>query len=321
MSGNRWTSGSFGSEEPFRAERLPYLEVEKLDDVEKASIERAIVERDRLLVDLQTDVLDLRSERNALDRRVSQLETERADLRERVRELEASRPAVEPREMFSTLGAAFDDVDVQADDRRYTVRDIDFTLKANVVQTDEGIRLHLPSLDERSATGNLSELSFRLRSPPPETDSEETSYVEIPDLVGLEQADAARSLATAGLDVGAVTTVEDLRQTPGTVVDQFPEPFAVAPPGAPVDLTLAAEREPSDTDVEGGDDEPDSTEPPLETIDGIGPTYASRLREVGVDRIADLARLDADAVAEITGASPGQTERWVAAAQSMAEDR
>jgi len=55
---------------------------------------------------LQTDVLDVRSERNALERQLSKVEAQREELRERVGELEAQRPALEPKQVFANLGAA-----------------------------------------------------------------------------------------------------------------------------------------------------------------------------------------------------------------------
>ena len=430
--------------ETFQVESLRYVDAEKLDDIEKASIERAVVQRERLLTELQTDFLHIQSERNALETRLSQLESERHDLRERVRELETQRPMLEPRTVFASLGTAFDEVDDDLADARYTVSDVDFTLKTNVVQTNEGLRMHLPSLDERSVTENLSEVSFRLRpkEKQAEPDRPEDDFREVPDLTGLTHEDAARRLAAARLAAGEVSTVDDPTERPGTVVGQFPDPYTIAPPESPVDLTVVVDRETAapeeaaaeaekpdedtavdaelsdsieerdvdasvderevdergvderdidereaderDVDAREGDDsaadsferaveepapdveaeiirrlreagvddleelvgrdpsalselldlperyvtpfyerlvERSETEPatltPLETIDGIGPTYARRLRDAGIEGVEPLARLDPKRVADAASAPSSRAEGWVEQAREL----
>jgi len=123
-----------------------------------------ITDQQESIVRLQTDVLDVRSERNALERQLSKVEAQREELRERVGELEAQRPALEPKQVFANLGAALQEADDDLASERYRVDDVDFTLKTNVIQTDEGIRMHLPSLDESSVSANLSEVSPATRT-------------------------------------------------------------------------------------------------------------------------------------------------------------
>jgi polyhydroxyalkanoate synthase len=50
----------------------------------------------------------------------------------------------------------------------------------------------------------------------------------------------------------------------------------------------------------------------VESVNGIGPTYAERLRDAGIETVADLAERDAAELAEITNASPSQAEEWLA---------
>lgn len=397
--------------ETFQLEEIPQLDAGKFETVERAAVERLITEQQSSLVRLQTDVLDVRSERNALERRLSKVEAEREDLRDRVGELEAQRPAVEPKQVFSTLGATLEEVDDNLASERYRVDDVDFTLKANVIQTDEGIRMHLPSLDESSVSANLSEVSFRLRAPRSEPEAAGPSYTDVPDLRGRPRETAARRLASAGLTVGTVERAADPATEPGTVIEQFPDPYAVAEPGSAVDLVLSEptengsdapgepnaesrpksdagrsaadettrpeESKPDDersrmdafrraivgvdpengaavvdrlrragiTDLEslteldpetiaaelslpadriaalqrrlGGGEEPIA----LETVSGIGPTYASRLRETGVLNVSQLAALDPETVAEVTRASTSRAEGWVEQARRLVADR
>jgi len=55
----------------------------------------------------------------------------------------------------------------------------------------------------------------------------------------------------------------------------------------------------------------------LETVDGIGPTYAERLRRAGIRRIADLADTDVDAVADAAGVSAEVATEWVERATAI----
>jgi len=49
----------------------------------------------------------------------------------------------------------------------------------------------------------------------------------------------------------------------------------------------------------------------VETVSGIGPTYAERLRDAGVETIADLAECDAAELAEIAETTESRTEDWL----------
>ncbi|MFW6317896.1 MAG: helix-hairpin-helix domain-containing protein [Halorubrum sp.] len=421
---DRYDAGdSFRIAETFQLTEVPHLDVEKLDAIERATVERLITGQQESLVRLQTDVLEVRTERDALDHRLSEVTDDRERLRDRVRELEAERPALEPKAVFANLGAALEAADEDLSSERYRVDDVDFTLKANLTQTEDGVRMHLPSLDESSVSANLSEVSFRLRAPRESPDRPETEYVDVPALRGLSREAAVRRLTAAGLALGSVERTPDPTTTPGAVVEQFPDAYAVAEPGAAVDLVLAAEpdsdsetgpdssaeaasdasdvaangpdaeaeSDASDaaddasgkdepggderermeafrravvevdpengsavadrlaragvTDLEslarldpeelaerlsipveliaalqerlGGDDEPRE----LESVSGIGPTYAGRLREEGIDTVAELSTLDPETVAEITRASASRAADWIEQATRMTEER
>ena len=49
----------------------------------------------------------------------------------------------------------------------------------------------------------------------------------------------------------------------------------------------------------------------VDTVSGIGPTYADRLHDAGIETVADLAEHDAAELAEITNASPSQAQDWL----------
>jgi polyhydroxyalkanoate synthase len=68
----------------------------------------------------------------------------------------------------------------------------------------------------------------------------------------------------------------------------------------------------SDSDVADDADETDDSEgQELEDIDGVGPTYADRLRAEGIEVPADLADNDPATLAEITNASVSSVEEWL----------
>jgi polyhydroxyalkanoate synthase len=50
--------------------------------------------------------------------------------------------------------------------------------------------------------------------------------------------------------------------------------------------------------------------PDVETVDGIGPTYAERLREAGIETVEDLREYDVEEVVEIVDAPESRVEDW-----------
>ncbi|AZH27152.1 hypothetical protein DU502_05255 [Haloplanus aerogenes] len=57
------------------------------------------------------------------------------------------------------------------------------------------------------------------------------------------------------------------------------------------------------------------TAPALETVDGIGSTYAERLRRAGIRSIADLADASVDAVAAAADVSVDRATDWIERAE------
>ena len=54
----------------------------------------------------------------------------------------------------------------------------------------------------------------------------------------------------------------------------------------------------------------------VDTVDGIGPVFAKRLTEAGLEDVASLAKASPDAVAEAAGVSAARARTWIELAQS-----
>jgi len=69
------------------------------------------------------------------------------------------------------------------------------------------------------------------------------------------------------------------------------------------------ESDESDVDVDATEDTDGAAG--VETVDGIGPTYADRLREAGVETVDDLADRDAAELADIAQSSESRAQDWL----------
>lgn len=72
---------------------------------------------------------------------------------------------------------------------------------------------------------------------------------------------------------------------------------------------------PDDTSSDGGgatsDDDAGGSAESVKNVKGIGPAYADRLREIGVETVADLANADAADVADRITVSEKRVQRWI----------
>lgn len=134
-----------------------------------------------------------------------------------------------------------DEVDTDLSGSRYTIADFSVNLRTGV-EHDNGVALKLPGLLSADPDG-LTDLSFSFRPRAPGGAGDEGSpldYDEVPALVGRSREAAETAVRVAGFTVGAVTTAPG---DPGRVLDQLPSAYALAEPGAAVDLVVGAEPE------------------------------------------------------------------------------
>ncbi len=95
---------------------------------------------------------------------------------------------------------------------------------------------------------------------------------------------------------------------------------------------LLGQGEATDTETEGSDvavhvehpgvdeDAEPASDLELEDIKGIGPTYADRLRDVGIGGVAELARADAGDLAEETDISETRLATWIERAKVRSDE-
>jgi predicted flap endonuclease-1-like 5' DNA nuclease len=174
----------------------------------------------------------------------------------------------------------------------------------------------------------------------PATESE--AAVKRADTGGSGQA-AAQAVETtaeseqAATDADASTGTADSTDEASTASDATPETTADAIDEAETDEAEADESETdessaadaeaaeattadapaaeTETAAEADADEP-AGDPDLESIKGIGPAYADRLRDAGVETVEQLAEADATALGEATDLSPNRIGNWIDRAQA-----
>jgi len=93
------------------------------------------------------------------------------------------------------------------------------------------------------------------------------------------------------------------------------EEDADAETGGTTEVEVEIEDDPSEAEHGGTDVETAVAEAvadgDLESVNGIGPTYAGRLREAGLDGLAALAEADAETVAEAAEVPVSRAEDWI----------
>jgi len=72
---------------------------------------------------------------------------------------------------------------------------------------------------------------------------------------------------------------------------------------------VAEEAAEAAAEATSAEDEPAS--PDVDTVDGVGPTYADRLRDAGIATVADMLEREPTEVADVTGASVSRVEDWL----------
>ncbi|WP_331232942.1 PHA/PHB synthase family protein [Natronorarus salvus] len=127
---------------------------------------------------------------------------------------------------------------------------------------------------------------------------------------------AERSAVEEDVDAEGEAEADD--EEPEAAHAQDPAGDETAPEDGELDETSGAADAAEDGDSQSMLSDVD--EEGLERIDGIGPSYADRLAEVGIEELADLADADADALADEIDVGASRVERWVDQANDQVSD-
>ena len=137
--------------------------------------------------------------------------------------------------------------------------------------------------------------------------------------VGTAEGDASEATADTAVETDADDDTEtdvDDEAAPETTVDAPAEDEPVIDEAEPAgeDDEEAAESDDEDGDV-SDDDEPDAavegSDDPVTEIKGIGPAYAERLADIGIETVGDLAAADPADIAAETDLSESRVAGWV----------
>ena len=105
-----------------------------------------------------------------------------------------------------------------------------------------------------------------------------------------------------------------------SAVEDEPEPAEIGIDDADEDVEEAVESQEAatdgPTDVDGESTSTDGEAeagdaPKVDVVNGIGPTYADRLREAGIETVADLRDTEAERVAEVAEVSESRAGEWI----------
>lgn len=118
-----------------------------------------------------------------------------------------------------------------------------------------------------------------------------------------------------------VATGTDAAGSTGSMVDEETAAGDVASAAEPAEA-VGPESEALTADVaESGPDTESASqaeEPPVQEIKGIGPAYSTRLGDVGIVTVGDLAEADPEELAAQTGLSDSRIGEWIKRAREFA---
>jgi predicted flap endonuclease-1-like 5' DNA nuclease len=141
---------------------------------------------------------------------------------------------------------------------------------------------------------------------------------------GVQQAEQAAQTAQRQSQQVAETAHQQGEQITRTVQQQTEEVVESAAEGAEeiaeesADAAEDVAAESTDVNVAAGESDDESEGQDLESIEGLGATYADRLRSYGIESVEHLAQADSETVADAAEISEERATEWVTSAQSQA---
>ncbi|WP_135663865.1 helix-hairpin-helix domain-containing protein [Halorhabdus rudnickae] len=114
-----------------------------------------------------------------------------------------------------------------------------------------------------------------------------------------------------GDDESATTATTDDESTSTATADTDERASVATDDDSEPTSTDDTETEAEDEDESEGTAESSEEAVDVQSIDGIGPAYAERLGEAGIEAVADLREADAATVAEDSGIAEGRVSTWI----------
>jgi len=152
---------------------------------------------------------------------------------------------------------------------------------------------------------------------PPEASKPFNEVIASEDVTTLEQSTGHIGLSVSGSSHAELWPEVCEWFAERSVVEDEPEPAEIAIDDADEETEEAVESQEAATedpeDVEGeSSEEPDAGDAPeVDVVNGIGPTYADRLREAGIETVADLREAEAERVADVAEVSESRAGEWI----------
>ena len=126
-------------------------------------------------------------------------------------------------------------------------------------------------------------------------------------VLGLESSDSSGGTdVTVERESDAAAADTDAAASTGSMTEEPPEPDAAAEPAEAAGPTSGADS------LDPGDDSE-----PVENVSGIGPAYADRLSEAGIETVDQLLDADPEELAADTDLSAKRIGRWQERAEEL----
>ncbi len=128
-------------------------------------------------------------------------------------------------------------------------------------------------------------------------------------LLGLDESRSPTS------EQPAAVTVEREPDEEQPTIDPEPEASEVSEPSPETKSEESAVEETEPEPITEETSSEDGADESVTSINGIGPTYADRLADAGIDTVSGLASADPEELAESTEIAESRLVRWVETAQ------
>ncbi|WP_406661853.1 PASTA domain-containing protein [Methanolobus sp. ZRKC3] len=225
------------------SKRQSYALVQKsIEGVESEfeAVREELTSKTDTLEQLKKENLVLKQDYTILNSRVQVILREKEEAEKKLEKLSRTRPELSSANLVKAFSDSFEkmgeSINSSSSRVNYGVNSMNIKLKTNIAVQGSELRFQFPKADDIIPADNLSELEFTIRSSPKEP--EFSSYVDVPDVMGMGLDAAISTLKNAGFAKGEIIEKDsDIAQ--GTVLSQMPSGSSVAKSGDAVDLVIS----------------------------------------------------------------------------------